>query len=80
MGFNVMPGRSGPVCASYDPSKAKKNLGKIWERTQDLKTPAKSHRINGPCVFVCSHNPKVVSSNLTPATTRAKLNAWALLL
>jgi hypothetical protein len=44
------------------------DLGKIWERTQDLKTPAKSHRINGPCVFVCSHNPKVVSSNRTPAT------------
>jgi hypothetical protein len=23
-------------------------LGKIWERTQGLKTSAKSHRINGP--------------------------------
>jgi len=28
----------------------------------------KSHRINGPRVFVRAHNPKVVSSNLTPAT------------
>jgi hypothetical protein len=32
-----------------------------------LLVPHKSHRINGPCIFVCSHNPKVVSSNLTPA-------------
>src|SRR5713226_5204775 len=50
-------------------------LGKIWERTQKLKTPAKSHRINGPCVFVRAYNPKVVSSNLTPATKISFLSA-----
>jgi len=50
------------------PAISHQSLGKTWERTHDLKTPAKSHRINGPCVFVRSHNPKVVSSNLTPAT------------
>jgi hypothetical protein len=27
-----------------------RRLGKIWERTQDLKTPAKSHRINEPYI------------------------------
>jgi hypothetical protein len=43
-------------------------LGKIWERTQSLKSPGKSHRINRPHFLVRSHNPKVVSSNLTPAT------------
>jgi len=43
-------------------------MGKILERTQNFETPRKSHRINGPCVFVRAHNPKVVSSNLTPAT------------
>ena len=43
-------------------------MGKIWVRTQDFETPLKSHRINGPRVFVRAHYPKVVSSNLTPAT------------
>jgi hypothetical protein len=43
-------------------------MGKIWERYLVAGMSAKSHRINGPCVFVCAHNPKVVSSNLTPAT------------
>jgi hypothetical protein len=33
--------------------------------------PAKSRRISGPYVFVLAHNPKVVSSNLTPATKEA---------
>jgi hypothetical protein len=46
----------------------RKLVGKIWERTPESGNEAKSHRINGPRVFVCSHNPKVVSSNLTPAT------------
>jgi hypothetical protein len=45
-----------------------RSLGKIWERTQNLKTPPKSHRISGPLIFVCSHNPKVVGSNPTAAT------------
>ena len=39
-------------------------LGKVWEKTQNLQTPRKSHRINGPYVLVRAHNPKVVSSNL----------------
>jgi hypothetical protein len=44
------------------------DVGKIWERTQNLKMPAKSHRINEPYAQLRAHNPKVVSSNLTPAT------------
>ena len=43
-------------------------LGRIWERTQNLETPSKSHRINEPLVLVRAHNPKVVGSNPTPAT------------
>jgi hypothetical protein len=50
-------------------------LGKIWERTQNLKTYAKSHRMNGPYVVIRAHNPKVVSSNLTPATISRFLRA-----
>jgi hypothetical protein len=49
-------------------SNPRPKLGKIWERSSVSKTLLKSHRINGPCLFVCAHNPKVVSSNLTPAT------------
>src|SRR5258707_12967377 len=30
--------------------------------------PVKSHKISGPYVRLRAHNPKVVSSNLTPAT------------
>jgi len=45
-----------------------KFVGKIWERTQHLKTLRKSHRINGPHILVRAHNPKVVSLNLPPAT------------
>ncbi len=45
-----------------------KFVGKIWERTQHLKTLRKSHRINGPHILVHAHNPKVVSLNLPPAT------------
>jgi hypothetical protein len=41
---------------------------RFWERTLESGNEAKSHKINGPCIFVCSHNPKVVSSNLTSAT------------
>jgi hypothetical protein len=41
----------------------------FWEgfgkELKSLKTPTKSHRINGPSYL---HNPKVVSSNLTLAT------------
>jgi hypothetical protein len=43
-------------------------LGKIWERSQIRRMAAKSHRISGPRCKLMSHNPKVVSSNLTPAT------------
>jgi len=35
-------------------------VGKIWERTQNLKMPAKLHRINGPYVLVRAHKSKVV--------------------
>ena len=45
---------------------------RFWARTPESGNEAKSHKINGPCIFVCSHNPKVVSSNLT-ATTKALL-------
>src|ERR1700730_12369297 len=40
-------------------------LGKIWERTPQEKSIAKSHRINGPCVFIRAHNPLsgICSSN-----------------
>jgi len=48
--------------------KPKIGLGKIWERTPNSKNRFKSHRINGPHVLLRAHNPKVVSSNLTPAT------------
>jgi hypothetical protein len=41
---------------------------RFWARTPESGNEAKSHKINGPCIFVCSHNPKVVSSNLTAAT------------
>src|SRR5258708_31366256 len=44
------------------------SLGKTWERTPNSKNRIKSHRINGPSVLLRAHNPKVVSSNLTPAT------------
>ncbi len=47
------------------------SLGKIWERTPNSKNRIKSHRINGPHVLLRAHNPKVVSSNLTPATMGA---------
>ncbi len=43
-------------------------VGKTWERSRNRKTRTKLHRINGPLDLVRSHNPKVVSSNLTPAT------------
>src|SRR5712692_8080464 len=36
-----------------------KTLGKIWERTQNLKTSCKSHRINGPTVLVRTHKTMV---------------------
>jgi len=48
--------------------KPPKGLGKIWERTPGFGIEAKLYRINGPHVPVRAHNPKVVSSNLTPAT------------
>lgn len=34
-------------------------LGKIRERTQSLKTPAKLHRLNGPHVLIRAHKMKV---------------------
>ena len=43
-------------------------VGKIWERNPRSKNVVKLHRINGPHVRLRAHNPKVVSSNLTPAT------------
>ena len=42
-------------------------FGKDLGKSSNLKAHGKSHRINGPCVLY-AHNPKVVSSNLTPAT------------
>jgi hypothetical protein len=52
-------------------------VGKIWERTQNLETSLKSHRINGPGVFVRAHkNPKIVSSILTAATI-LRFTGWA---
>ena len=53
------------------------HLGKIWERTRASENEAKSHRINGPYVLERSHNPKVVSSNLTPATNLRSRNQKA---
>jgi hypothetical protein len=44
-------------------------LGKIWERTAVAEILDNSRRINGPHVFKRSHNPKVVGSNPTPATS-----------
>ena len=38
-----------------------KCVGKIRERSLSAKISPKSHRINGLCVFVRAHNPKVVS-------------------
>src|SRR5215472_6882841 len=43
-------------------------LGKDLGKKSEVKTSLKSHRINGPCDFIRSHNPKVVGSNPTPAT------------
>jgi hypothetical protein len=45
-----------------------KTVKSAWERRLIANTSHKSHRINGPHVFVSAHNPKVVSSNLIPAT------------
>jgi Peptidase family M28 len=42
--------------------------GKDLGKNSKPQKPAKSHRINGPLGLVRAHNPKVVSSNLTPAT------------
>ena len=52
------------ITISHQPPEPGKDLGK----NSNLKTPVKSQRINGPCVIKRAHNPKVVSSNLTPAT------------
>src|ERR1700732_4498046 len=54
----------GATWPANQPPKPGKDLGK----KSKPESPAKSHRINGPFIFVCPHNPKVVSSNLTPAT------------
>src|ERR1700674_228652 len=49
--------------------------GSSWERlerrSRNHKTRAKLHRLNGPCIFLRAHNPKAVSSNLTPATKKS---------
>jgi hypothetical protein len=45
-----------------------KYAGEIWERGKIGEIAAKSRGINRPRVSYRAHNPKVVSSNLTPAT------------
>ena len=65
----LQPTDTGPQL--YESEKLPLIVGKIWERTLNLRITDKSHRINGPNVPVRSHNPKVVSSNLTPATMGA---------
>jgi hypothetical protein len=42
--------------------------GKDLGRTPESENEAKSDRIDGPYVLVRAHNPKVVNSNLPPAT------------
>src|SRR5258706_5695706 len=47
-----------------------KIVGKTWERTQNLKMPAKSHRINGPYVRLRAHNPLSGIGNSNPASAK----------
>jgi hypothetical protein len=49
----------------------RESSGKDLERTLESGNKAKSHRINGSCDLIRTHNPKVVSSNLPPPTMGA---------
>jgi hypothetical protein len=62
--------RPAPSVTGYVPTAI--ILGKIWERTQNLKMPAKSHRIKGPLALIRAHNssgrglPAAISLAVTP--------------
>ena len=48
-------------------------LGRVCERTQNLQTPCKSHRINRPRIFVRSHNSQVAVRVIVRGTLRAAI-------
>src|SRR6266550_8021834 len=56
----------GPRPAATLPHKSHIGVRKNWKRTPIASSPVKSHRINGPYVFACSHNPQDVGSFRIP--------------